>query len=96
MVVAAVAVDEVVAGAADERVGAVAAAEGVVAVAAVDRERGQRRDAVQCRDRVRAAEPEHDEALDRGRVEPRGAGANVLTSVPFGSDRDLSSAAVPL
>ena len=71
LVAALVAVDGVVAVAAEQDVGAVAAAQRVVAVAAVERQLRERGEVADGRDRVRAAEPEHDEALDRGRVEPR-------------------------
>ena len=43
------------------------------------------------------AEPEHDQALDRGRIQPGAVpGATVLASVPFATTSIASPPAVPL
>ena len=94
-----VAVDVVVAVAAEEQVGAVAAARIVVPVEPPSivsaRERGEVADG---RDRVRAVEAEQDEALDRGRVEPRGERRDRADLGAVGDHVDrvgLGGAAVP-
>lgn len=99
-----VAVDVVVAASAEQRVGAVGAAEVVVALAAVERQRGQRADAVDGRELVGAAEALDAERLDRdvvdhaGRAGVRGDRAAVAGNadlvVAFGAARDRAVGAL--
>ncbi len=75
--------------AAEQRVGAVAAAQVVVALAAVERQRGERADAVQGGEPVGAAEALHGERLDRDVVDHAGAGAERRHRVAVARDADL-------
>ena len=87
-VVAAVAVDEVVAGPAGQRVVAVAAADRVVAGAAVDGQVGQPGDAVLAVDRVGAGEAADDELLDCAVVDHAEPGRERGDGVAVARDAD--------
>ena len=69
-------------------VGAVGAAHVVVALAAVERQRGQRADAVDGAEPVGAAEALHGEALDREVVDHRGVLAERRDRAAVGGDAD--------